>query len=197
MEFLKFLALIGITNLIVGYGWFIPAILIALPLQIINKSFAFIVQRLLGVALMCLVMVNIAYTLSIDNSIYVYLIYLFLGFILNFYSIIQSMQSMRDHSRKNSFDFNYMHETETNIRLDTAVSLPFCILFYIIVSIFPNLSQNEVIYLIMDLIYILIDLPVLGEIILVSGGLTGIFLIPYALFQIFFMYIVIKSDLNQ
>ena len=39
MEFLKFLALIGITNLIVGYGWFIPAILIALPLQIINKSF--------------------------------------------------------------------------------------------------------------------------------------------------------------
>ena len=41
MVFLKFLALIGITNLIVGYGWFIPAILIALPLQIINKSFAF------------------------------------------------------------------------------------------------------------------------------------------------------------
>lgn len=186
--FFEFLVYIGIVNLVIGFIWPFPAFIIELLLGKLNHVLSHAVHRLLGTILLSMITVNIANYYS--DSLLVFIIYCILGLLLNLSALLQAIGAIEKSSYNFSFDFMQRSKSNDRANFDYKYSVLFYPASFLIFIIFPFLTENVITENSFYFIDFVINIPFIGWIIPIIGGIVGVIFIPYALLMLWTTYII-------
>ena len=186
--FFEFLVYIGIVNLVIGFIWPFPAYIIELLLGKLNHVLSHAIHRLLGTILLSMITVNLANYYS--DSLLVFIIYCIIGLLLNLSALLQAIGAIEKSSYNFSFDLMQRSKSNDRANFDYKYSVLFYPASFLIFIIFPFLTENVITENSFYFIDFVINIPFIGWIIPIIGGIVGVIFIPYALFMLWTTYIL-------
>ena len=193
-DFLFCLSFIGVTNILFQYFWWLPRFIFTILGTFVNQNLAFSLDRILSISIQSICMIFFANHFSSNG--FQYVLFIIVGFLVIIYSISTSVENARneiEHALLKQ-DKNLSNSLHNSIKIDKRVSIPFSLVFFISVSIFPELCTNEFTLLYLKLLKYLAGISFIGGLTIFIGLVGVVWLIGNFLFKMFFLVVTRNNN---